>query len=50
MAALISKKIKHHNRALRQDAEQAIRKDVIRALVELITNSNDSYNDLRLAS
>lgn len=49
MAALISKKITHHSRALRQDAEQAIRKDVIRALVELITNSNDSYNDLEKA-
>lgn len=49
MAALISKKIKHHSRALRQDAEQAIRKDIIRALVELITNSNDSYNDLEKA-
>ena len=30
----------------RQQADQAIKRDVIRALVELITNSDDSYRRL----
>jgi|TARA_B100001964_G_scaffold88408_1_gene99456 hypothetical protein len=49
MPPRISKKIEYAGRTLRQDAQQAIRKDIIRALVELITNSDDSYRDLEKA-
>ena len=49
MTPRIIEKIVHASRALRQEAEQAIRKDIIRALVELITNSDDSYRDLEKA-
>jgi len=49
MAPRILEEIKHHSRTLRQGAEQAIRKDIIRAIVELITNCDDSYNDMEKA-
>ena len=49
MAPRIFEEIKQHGRTLRQSAEQAIRKDIIRVLVELITNSDDSYNDMEKA-
>ena len=42
----IQRKLQYDNRVALQQADQAIRKDVIRALVELITNSNDSYHRL----
>lgn len=35
--------LEYGERAFLQDAEQAIRGDVIRALIELITNSDDAY-------
>lgn len=44
MAALVTRKLQYDDRVALQQADQAIRKDVIRALVELITNSNDSYH------
>jgi hypothetical protein len=37
------RRLEYHDRFALQQADQAIRKDVVRALVELITNSNDSY-------
>lgn len=43
---LKSRKLAYDNRVAIQQADQAIRKDVIRALVELITNANDSYQRL----
>jgi hypothetical protein len=44
--AVISRKLDYADRFSLQQADQAIRKDVVRALVELITNSNDSYQRL----
>ena len=38
-----SRKLQYADRVAIQQADQAIRKDVFRALVEIITNSNDSY-------
>ena len=38
-----ARRLEYHDRFALQQADQAIRKDVVRALVELITNSNDSY-------
>jgi hypothetical protein len=38
-------KLEYGERAFLQDAEQAIRSDVVRALIELITNSDDAYGD-----
>ncbi len=38
--------LEYGERAFLQDAEQAIRSDVIRALIELITNSDDAYGEL----
>ena len=49
MSPRINEKIQYADRTLRQDAQQAIKKDIIRALVELITNSDDSYRDLEKA-
>jgi hypothetical protein len=43
MAADITRPLEYANRVAVQQADQAIRKDVVRALVELITNCNDSY-------
>lgn len=37
-------KIEYTDRAFRQDTEDAMKGDVIRALVELITNADDAYN------
>jgi hypothetical protein len=42
----VSRKIEYADRVALQQADQAIRKDVVRALVELATNSNDSYQRL----
>ena len=42
----ISRKLQYADRVALQQADQAIRKDVLRALVEIITNSNDSYSRL----
>jgi hypothetical protein len=39
----VSRKLQYADRVALQQADQAIRKDVLRALVEIITNSNDSY-------
>jgi hypothetical protein len=44
MSIEIRKKLEYADRFAVQQADQAIRKDVVRALVELITNCNDSYN------
>jgi len=41
-----SRKLQYADRVAIQQADQAIRKDVLRALVEIITNSNDSYSRL----
>ena len=41
-----SRKLEYADRVALQQADQAIRKDVLRALVELVTNSNDSYSRL----
>ncbi len=41
-----SRKLKYADRVALQQADQAIRKDVLRALVEVITNCNDSYSRL----
>ena len=38
------RRLEYHDRVALQQADQAIRKDAVRALVELITNSNDSYD------
>lgn len=46
MQSRVSRKIEYADRVALQQADQAIRKDVIRALVELVTNSNDSYQRL----
>ncbi len=39
-----SRKLQYADRVALQQADQAIRKDVLRALVEVITNCNDSYS------
>jgi len=44
-----SRKLQYADRVALQQADQAIRKDVLRALVEVITNSNDSYSRLEHA-
>ena len=44
-----SRKLQYADRVAIQQADQAIRKDVFRALVEVITNSNDSYLRLEQA-
>ena len=44
-----SRKLQYADRVAIQQADQAIRKDVFRALVEIITNSNDSYSRLEQA-
>lgn len=44
MSIAIRKKLEYADRFAVQQADQAIRKDVVRALVELITNCNDSYS------
>jgi hypothetical protein len=44
-----SRKLQYADRVALQQADQAIRKDVLRALVEIITNSNDSYARLEQA-
>ncbi|MCQ3935760.1 MAG: hypothetical protein DPW18_01810 [Chloroflexi bacterium] len=44
-----SRKLQYADRVAIQQADQAIRKDVLRALVEVITNSNDSYSRLEHA-
>jgi hypothetical protein len=41
-----SRKLQYADRVALQQADQAIRKDVLRALVEVITNCNDSYSRL----
>ncbi|MBK8617344.1 MAG: hypothetical protein IPN96_09585 [Anaerolineales bacterium] len=41
-----SRKLQFADRVALQQADQAIRKDVLRALVEVITNCNDSYSRL----
>jgi len=46
----ISRKLQYADRVALQQADQAIRKDVLRALVEIITNSNDSYARLEDAN
>ena len=46
MSPRISRPLDYAGRFGLQQADQAIKKDVIRALVELITNSDDSYNRL----
>ncbi len=46
----ISRKLQYADRVALQQADQAIRKDVLRALVEIITNSNDSYSRIEDAS
>src|SRR3990170_2239958 len=44
-----SRKLQYADRVALQQADQAIRKDVLRALVEVITNCNDSYARLEHA-
>jgi len=44
-----SRKLQYADRVALQQADQAIRKDVLRALVEVITNCNDSYSRLEHA-
>lgn len=41
-----SRKLQYADRVALQQADQAIRKDVLRALVEVVTNCNDSYSRL----
>jgi hypothetical protein len=40
---MISGKVKYTSNAFEQDGEQAIRRDVLLALLELITNADDAY-------
>ena len=42
----MSGQLEYGERAFLQDAEQAIRGDVVRALIELITNSDDAYGEV----
>jgi len=46
----VSRKLQYADGVALQQADQAIRKDVLRALVEIITNSNDSYSRIEDAS
>jgi len=46
MTKAVSRKLEVTDRALQQIADQTIKKDPVRALVELITNSDDSYKKL----
>lgn len=46
MVTRLSRRLEYADRFARQQADQAIKKDIVRALVELITNSDDSYNRL----
>ena len=53
MSIEITRKMEYADRVAVQQADQAIRKDVVRALVELITIGNDSYQrmeDARVAT
>src|ERR1700687_921099 len=47
MSIKITRKMEYADRVAVQQADQAIRKDVVRALVELITNANDSYQRMK---
>lgn len=47
MSIEITRKMEYADRVAVQQADQAIRKDVVRALVELITNGNDSYQRMK---
>ena len=44
-----SRRLQYADRVALQQADQAIRKDAFRALVEVITNCNDSYSRLAVA-
>lgn len=44
-----SRRLQYADRVAIQQADQAIRKDALRALVELVTNANDSYARLEQA-
>src|SRR5437667_8816373 len=46
MTIEVNRKLGYADRFALQQADQAIRKDITRALVELITNGNDSYHRL----
>jgi hypothetical protein len=46
MSIEVNRKLGYADRFAIQQADQAIRKDITRALVELITNTNDSYHRL----
>ncbi len=46
MTIRVSRKMDYANRFGIQQADQAIKRDIVRALVELITNSDDSYRRL----
>ena len=46
MSPIVSRKLEYDDRVAIQQADQAIKRDVVRALLELITNSNDSYHRL----
>ena len=46
MRERISRQMEYADRFIRQQADQAIGRDVTRALVELITNCNDRYTIL----
>lgn len=46
MVLRVDRSLEYADRHGRQQADQAIKKNVLRALVELITNSDDSYNRL----
>jgi len=46
MTKAVSRKLEADDRAFQQLADQTIKKDPVRALVELITNSDDSYKRL----
>lgn len=46
MSPFVSRKLEYDDRVALQQADQAIKRDAVRALIELITNSNDSYHRL----
>lgn len=46
MVTRVSRRMEYAGRFGRQQADQAIKKDLVRALVELVTNSDDSYRRL----
>lgn len=50
MVTTIIRRLEYHDRFALQQADEAIRKDVERALVELMTNSNDSAYRLETES